>query len=270
MITPEQFEQACISLKDYFGVVGMFGGCPPLSPYFPELCEILRRHIPWKQRGLWANNLRGHGAVCRETFNPSVSNLNVHLDRDAYDEMKRDWQECKPVGLTEDSRHAPSHGSMMDLDRLPSADKTEAVENNEANRWKLIGNCMVNQRWSAMIAVVRGNLRGYFCEIAAAQAMLKERDESWPDLGHEVRPGWWNKPMAAFEDQARWHCHRCMVPVEGYGDLAIGGTTEQTTNEYADIYRPKVKGREVQVVTDLVQIGGTAGKFTDYIQNVKK
>src|SRR5215831_7074969 len=64
----EHFEQACDSLKDYFGVVGIFGGNPCMHPRFGEICEILRVKIPYKQRGLWTNNLRGNGAHARMTF----------------------------------------------------------------------------------------------------------------------------------------------------------------------------------------------------------
>lgn len=45
-MTPEQFEQACISLKNYFGTVGVFGGNPALSPHFEEYCQIIQKHIP--------------------------------------------------------------------------------------------------------------------------------------------------------------------------------------------------------------------------------
>src|SRR5688572_8645375 len=66
-ITPAQFEQAVLSLKGYFGVVGMFGGCPTLHPQFEELCDILAKHVPFDQRGLWANAPMGKGAICRRT-----------------------------------------------------------------------------------------------------------------------------------------------------------------------------------------------------------
>jgi len=56
-------------------------------------------------------------------------------------------------------------------------------------RWGLIGNCDINQYWSAIICVFRGELRGYFCEIAGAQAILHENEPSYPDLGASVVPG---------------------------------------------------------------------------------
>ena len=83
MIDPEHFEEALLSVEGYFGVVGVFGGNPAMHPKFDVLCEMLRKHVPFEQRGLWCNHPRGKGDVMRRTFNPKVSNLNVHLDREA-------------------------------------------------------------------------------------------------------------------------------------------------------------------------------------------
>ena len=84
------------------------------------------------------------------------------VDREAYDEFRRDWPEARPFGLDKDSRHSPVY-----------LDMTELVP-DEAERNRLISGCDINQHWSAMIGVFRGQLRGYFCEIAGAQAMLKQ------------------------------------------------------------------------------------------------
>lgn len=254
MITPEQFEQACISLKDYFGVCGMFGGNPCSHPKFGELCEIMREHVPFARRGLWSNNLLGKGAIARATFNPSVSNLNVHKDQAAYDEFRRDWPQAQPFGLHEDSRHSPPFVALQDV--IP----------DEAERWRLIGQCDVNQFWSAMICVFRGELRGYFCELAGAQAMLHQHEPDYPDLGLPVVPGWWNQGMEAFDAQVRWHCHACGVPLRSFGELAIDGTVEQVSATHAAIYKPKRKGREVQLVQIESELRrAPESRATDYV-----
>lgn len=287
MMTPEQFEEVCKAVKGYFGVVGVFGGNPCLSPHFADICKIMRGQIPWEQRGLWSNHPRGKGSHCRVTFNPRYSNLNVHLVRDAYDEFSRDWPECVPFlkGLDPDwpeaksitnrdersrrvgdARHSPPWVAMQDVDVLPDGNGG-TMENTEENRWKLIAGCDVNQLWSSLFGVFRGELRFWFCELAAAQAMLHQNDPNWPDTGLPVTPGVWNQPMSAFEHQARFHCHRCGIPLRGYGELAIGGTTEQVSESHADIYKPKSKGREVQLVTLQSQLGKPLERATDYIQN---
>ena len=257
MMTPEQFRTACRSLKEYFGVVGMFGGNPAVHPQFEELCSIMREEIPFEQCGLWSNKLFGKGAVARQTFNPQFSNLNVHLDREAYEEIRRDWPEAHPKGQDSDSRHSPPFVAMQD------------VIESEEERWRLIAQCDVNQFWSAMICVFRGELRGFFCELAGAQAMLHQHEPDYPDLGHPVVPGWWDRPIAAFDSQIRFHCHACGMPLRGAGDLAIGGTVERVSRTHLSVYTPKVKSRDVQVIADRRELGAVP-RATDYLENSKK
>lgn len=263
MITLEQFDQACASLKGYFGVVGMFGGNPAIHPRFEELCEIMASHIPWEQRGLWCNNLLGKGATARKTFNPAYSNINVHQDRTAFEEFQRDWPEVVVHGITKrgiegDSRHSPVYVAMKDV--IP----------DEAERWELISNCDINQTWSAMICVFRDELRAFFCEIAGAQAMLHQNESDYPDTGLKVTEGWWRKGMESFKEQVRKHCHECGVPLRGYGALANHGPVEQVSQTHAAIYHPK-KEREVQIVTSREQLAeGSLPKMTDYLGNANR
>ena len=257
-ISTAEFEQACLSLKDYFGVVGVFGGNPCMHPKFDVLCEILRKHIPAEQRGLWSNKFFGHGAVCRETFNPAVSNLNCHLDHEAYLEMCRDWPEAKPYikGMDSDSRHSPPFVAMKD------------VVADESKRWDMIANCDVNQHWSALVGVVPGKgLRAFFCELAYAQAALHADDPEWPDTGMPVEPGWWKRPMQDFAEQVRWHCHRCGVPLRRFGQLAVSGQHEEVSETHKDIYKPKDKNRRVELITVDAPSTPVLRRMTDYIEN---
>ncbi len=272
MMTVEQFEQACLTLKDYFGVVGIFGGNPTLHPKFDEICKVMKGIIPWERRGLWSNNLNGKGAICQTTFNPNHSNLNVHMVRAAYDEMYNTWPEARHVlkgldpswpearGRAEhivgDSRHSSPYVAMKDI--IP----------DEQERLDLIGKCDVNQNWSAMIGVFRGELRAWFCEVAGAQSMLHQNNPEYPDTGVPVVAGWWKRPMQDFAGQVHKHCHECGIPLRSYGQLAIGGTHEQVSQTHANIYQPKKPDRLVELVVsrDQLQIGALP-KATDYIQN---
>jgi hypothetical protein len=257
MITVPEFEQAVLSLKDYFGVVGLFGGNCTLHKQFPELCAILRKHIPFERRGLWSNKLHGHGALCRETFNPDHSNLNVHLDQEAWDEFWRDWPEArhKLKGMDKDSLHSPPFVAMQDVG-IP-----------EDKRWELISRCSVNQTWSAICCPIPGKgLRGFFCEIAGAQAMLHAHDPNWPDLGVKIEPGWWKKSMQDFAGQVRHYCHRCGVPMNRAGEKAIEGEVEEVSQTHADIYKPKVRDRRVRLVTvDNLDSRGQTSRAIDYL-----
>lgn len=255
-ITPDQFETACKSLAGYFGVVGIFGGNPCTHPEFETLCEILAAHFPFEQRGLWSNNLLGKGVIARRTFNPDVSNLNVHLDQAAFDEFRSTWPESKPFGLDSDSRHAPPFVALQDVVADP------------AEQWDLIGHCDINRRWSAMISVFRGELRGYFCEIAGSQAMLHQHEPDYPDLGVDVIPGWWQRPMADFAGQVRFHCRACGIPLNAKGPLAQDETgTEQVSQTHVDAFHPKRPGRLVQLVTSREQLAGQLEHVTDYVKN---
>lgn len=260
MITVQQFYEACHSLRGYFGIVGIFGGNPAMHPQFEEICSIAREFFPQRQLGLWCNHPKGKGAAMRRTFNPAASNLNVHMDREAYDEFRRDWPECHPFGLDKDSRHSPVYVSMTDVG-VP-----------EPERWGLISNCDINQHWSAMIGVFRGQLRGYFCEIAGAMSMLHQHEPGYPDVGLPVTPGWWQRPMTDFKDQVRLCCHDCGVPLRGRGELAVTNPegTEQVSATHHAVFKPKKPGRHVELVTLRTQLGATVAKTTDYLGNVSR
>ena len=258
MISVDQFATACDSLKDYYGVIGVFGGNPCLHPQFDELCKVMREKIPFEQRGLWSNNLIGHGSTARITFNPAVSNLNVHEDQKALHEIMESWPEAAPYvkGYKSDSRHSPPFVAMKDV--VP----------DEADRWKLIAECDINKYWSAMVCVFRGQLRAYFCEIAGAQAMLHQHETDYPDLGRLVTSRWWDQPMGVFDEQAKFHCHSCGVPLKGFGGLANSvDVKEQVSKTHESIYKLKIPERGLEVVESLGQLEPRLKKVTDYIEN---
>lgn len=309
VITLDQFQQAVLSLmpqtgERYFGVVGVFGGNPAMHPQFAELCYIVRKHVPWEQAGIWCNNPMTVENARRmaQTFNPAVSNLNVHLDQKAFNLFKDGWPSCNPVGLHQDSRHSPPFVAMKDI-----------IE-DEGKRWELISDCDINKHWSAMIGVFRGQLRAWFCEVAGAQAMLHQDDPDYPDTGiaptgtyvkddsahsgwlHylEEIPGikpvegavrWWQLPMRSFAHQVRKHCHECGIPLRGHGELAQARDTdladmdggiiqdsgrEQTSATHQGIYKPKRTGRRVELVTVPAQLGDPLGNVVRYLQNADK
>lgn len=281
-MTPDQFRLACKSLKGYFGVVGVFGGNPAVSPHFADYCRIMKEEIPYEQRGLWCNNpiTVDKAKLMDGTFNPSVSNLNVHMDRKAYDLFKQGWPGSMPFGLDKDSRHSPPWVAMKDVDSLPVFDKQHHLiahmENTEENRLGLIADCDINQKWSAGIGVFRGELRAWFCEIAMAQAIHHQHEEDYPDTGVIINlksaTPWWQLPMESFVYQVRKHCHECSVPLRGHGELAMGDEgKEQTSEAHAAVYRPKKTGRAVELVTTLDQLNcGKIDKSTNYLANSSK
>lgn len=266
IMTLENFERACESLRDYYGVIGIFGGNPTTHPKFTEICRILERIIPFEQRGLWSNNLRGYGNLCREIFNPAVSNLNVHTSKEAYEEFKRDWPEANLIGI-HDSRHSPPYVAMRDM---------EDMDWREVH--KLIEGCDINQLWSAMICQFRGELRAFFCELAGAQSMLHEHEPDYPDTGLSVKnylneetgkiKQWWQLPINEFENQIYKHCWDCGIPLRGQGDLAVNGNVEYVSKTHLPIYKlKKSAGKKIKLVTKRSELNGQVTRATDYIQN---
>lgn len=252
-ITLENFEKACQSLHGYFGLIGIFGGNPALHPQFQEITDILRKHFPKSKCGIWCNNPHGKAAIMRDVFNPAMSNLNCHLNIEAYEEFKRDWPESRPFGLDKDSRHSPVHGSLTKM--VP----------DEEERWRLISQCDVNQHWSAMICQFRGELRAFFCEIAGSQAILNQHNPLYPDTGMLVEPGWWQRPMQDFAEQVRFHCHRCLVPLRGHGALAQQEQHTIITSDY-DHLRVKGSRHELQLIDGQFDIHSeTSRRVIDYL-----
>lgn len=264
MMTVEQFDEACASLEGFPGVIGCFGGNCALHPQFDELCRIMRARFPREQRGLWCNNLNGKGAVARATFDVAHSNLNCHLNSDAYDEFCRDWPESIPYlkGQAQDSVHSSPWVAMRD------------VVADEEERWRLIGECDVNRWWSAALGVFRGKLRAYFCEIAYSQAALHADNPDWcgtksplPDTGLVPFPGWWRLPMEAFREQVETHCHACGIPLRRPGQFAIGGDHEEFSETHRYIARPKTRGRPVQMIESIGTVERPDRPATDYLPN---
>jgi hypothetical protein len=270
----DMFERAVKSLKGYTGVVGVFGGNPALHPLFEDLCDVLIRHVPREQRGLWCNHPihPAKARKMRETFDPAVSNLNCHLDESAYRMFKEDWPECSPFGMDKDSRHSPVFVAMRDIGLT------------EEQRWDLISRCDINQHWSAMLGMFRGELRAWFCEVAGAQSILHQDEPDYPDTGSPIVPNpvtpWWQRDMWVFAPQVRKHCHECGVPLRGEGVLAqAGGRTvdytgldpfpphEQYSETHASVFRPKRKHRRVELVTVPEQLGHhPRDLFTSYVE----
>lgn len=301
-MTPDQFELACKSLQGYKYVVGVFGGNPAISPYFADYCEIIKQHFPFEQRGIWCNHPLGKAHLMRGVFNPAVSNLNVHLDREAYNQFRKDWPESMPFGLNVDSRHSPCYVAMKDvlkkvcpecngkgeratyyddgnLQFLGKCEECNGQGNiyDESTAYDLISRCDINQRWSSMIGVFRGQLRAWFCEIAGAQAIYHQDDPNYPDTGldpiehQQLGRQWWQSPMTFFAHQVRQHCHNCSVPLRGYGSLAQSEDgVEQVSETHAPGYLPKKKDRRVQLVTVMDELKSKNLRVTEYLQGATK
>ncbi len=122
-----------------------------------------------------------------------------------------------------------------------------------------------------MICVFRGELRGFFCELAGSQAMLHQYD-AHPDLGIPIEEGWWKKPIESFQKQICYYCHRCGIPLRGKGELAQSTSNEskeQVSLTHFPQYKLKKPDRLVQLVTSLEQVNpDSVQHVTQYLRNV--
>jgi organic radical activating enzyme len=202
-MTPDNFRLALRSLKDYYGIIAMIGGNPCMHKDFAELCAIFVEEIPNKlQRGLWTNNYFKHEQLVRETF--GTFNLNAHGEVRAVDNLKRLADYAQDNGAIAwnyagHSDHAPILTAMRDL-------------YSESDMWDRITQCDINREWSASITQNNGELRAYFCEVAAAFDLARGTDN-----GHKVEPGWWRKNITEFSDQIKHFCPGCGVPAKQQG-----------------------------------------------------
>lgn len=207
------FREAVASLYDWPGIVAVFGGNPCVHPRFPELCGILSDLIPPERRGLWTNNLRGHGEIAQKTFGRGRLNLNAHADPSAASEMDR-WF---PGRVKRHSDHRPSRHSPVLMDR-----RDLGITDSE---WVILReSCDINTHWSAAVMERDGEPYAYFCEVAGAIDGVTGRNH-----GLRVYPGWWRENMDVFKHQVSGCCDAgCGVPLRRRGHMDRDNTYDLT------------------------------------------
>jgi hypothetical protein len=248
-MTRDNFTRAVTSLQDYHGVIGIFGGNPCLHPQFEELSRLFAELIPDKRRrGLWSNNIMGHGQVIREVY--GYFNLNVHRSVAAADEVRRDLPGVAIWGEDREAWHSPVLVAIKDM-----VGKEGGPANDKA-MWDAIRGCDINLRWSGAITQhPNGNLRAYFCEIAAGFEHMYPHE----DTGLEVTPGWWRRPIEDYDAQIRRWCPSCGVPLrmKGHPDLEF-------TDDVSETHAGRIKPNRQHVVHVTVN-GEKTHEATDYV-----
>jgi hypothetical protein len=187
----DMFKNAVDSMADFPKMVGVMGGEPLLHPSFEKLCNYIHSKFPPEQLGLWTSFPKGkehYREVIVETFG------NIFLNDHTRDDVL----------------HAPVLVS-----------SNEFCENAPFGQWYLIDKCWVQNTWSASI----NPKGGFFCEVAAALALLFDINAGW-----EVKPHWWEKSPIDFVEQMRTLCTLCgcAMPIarrastEGIDDISPG------------------------------------------------
>lgn len=253
-MSTEVFYEAVHSLQDWPGIVAMFGGNPCVHPKFEELCRIMEDLIPEQnRRGLWTNNLNGHGEIVRAVFWPDgVFNLNVHTDRRAEEDMRQWLPGINVLGVGRPSWHSGILLNPKDLGVVGD----EWVEKRER--------CEINQHWSAAVVERNGRAKAYFCEVASALDGVRGLDHGVP-----VTPGWWRWRMDRFWPQVAGCCDAgCGVPLATKGHLDADRTYDHTESFDEAVARLRASRR-----LKLVRHGAmpeTTDEVTDYQQQRTK
>lgn len=244
------FRLAVESLIEWPGVIGIFGGNPCNHPKFPEICEILCEVVPdQRRRGLWSNDLLGHGEIAKKTFFPDGRfNLNAHAIKGAAAGI----MEHLPGKIIQNSMYQQAeHAAILTNYRDLGITPAEWATRREG--------CDINQKWSAAI-VERDHLPyAYFCEVAAALDGVRGLNSGIPAV-----TGWWRRSIETegFQNQIRTCCDAgCGVPLKfkGHQDNA---ETYDITPSWAEIL-PQQKQVTVECHTT---IPGTVKETTDYMK----
>lgn len=207
---PDYYEKAIMTLRDFDGVIGMIGGEPTLHPHFEELCGILKRHVPDREkRGLWSNmggKYQQHYDLIQDTF--GYFNLNDHSSN--------------PI------THTPILVASEDLMRDRRMTEQEWREYTDK--------CWVQMTWSATITP-KG---AYFCEVAGMLDYLFEGSIGW---SIDENPLWTHKNISEYASQREWACRKCgcQVPLRPRRCTeCIDDVTESNLERLRAIASPKI------------------------------
>ncbi|HEY1190583.1 MAG TPA: hypothetical protein VGE74_23320 [Gemmata sp.] len=253
-MTPAQFERAVLACRDWVlrenGVLAIFGGNPCVAKDFPEYAGILARHLPEPNRGLWTNNINGHGEVIRRHFGPaSRFNFVAHGCAAAAAEMRREVPWAHVYGADKRSRHA----SVM----VAAGDFVE----DDTELWRLVDRCTYDIKWSAVVMQEVPDwqtLGGYSCEIAGAHARANGKA-----LGVPVEPGWLDKLEDDFRHQYDYACRRCggCLNLNGIDDAENADQYSRTNTGLVEL--TVARSRRLQRV---VSLPDRATDPTDYLR----
>lgn len=195
VMTPEQFEQCVQSVKNFpkesmpcpqgrRKVVGIFGGEPLLTPYFPDYVDILCKAIPdARNRGLWTS-----------------------LDWRIFESKK--WGAAKPwviklLGGEPGVKHLGyinwnMHEEAQQCGHQPSLVAINDVIKDEKHRWELINDCWVQREWSPAYALNAHNQpKFYFCELASSFDRVYDLG-----TGLDLTPDVWKHTLTMAPDAA--------------------------------------------------------------------
>lgn len=190
MLSEDEFKLAVDSMEKFPKMTGFMGGEPLLHPKFEEFCAYAKSKLPKEKLGLWTCLPKGF-----EHYATTICDTFGH------------------IFINDHTRNDIFHGPV-----LVAADE---IFDDKNEMFYAIDHCWLQNSWSASI-----NQKGaFFCEIAAAMAVLFDMDGGWP-----VEPGWWWRTPKDFREQIEKYCPMCgcAIPLkrrsstEGIDDISPG------------------------------------------------
>ena len=237
------FEQAVIACKDWIlrenGTLALFGGNACLWKNFDQGCEILAKHIPARNRGLWTNNIFQKGELIRKTFTKeSMFNLVAHGKPAAYDQMKKEI----PYAAVHSRDKGTSHASIFVAPQ-------DFISDEEI--WKRQEKCTYDIEWSAIVMLEAPDyttLGGYSCEIAGTHARVNGKA-----LGVPIVNGWLDGELDKFRHQYEYACPKCsgLLNLDGVPDLGEGGRDQFSKSNAHIVPLTISKKRPIEIVDSI-------------------
>jgi len=230
-MTMPEFRAAVDGLDGYRGMVGMMGGEPTIHPHFREMTEYLAYRRPDPPPPSTAYAPIDDMAEYRRLFLADLGyrkGLFTGLGP-GYERHYEIIQQTYRYQCINDHAHPSRHIALL-MDR-----REIGVPDDE---WlQLRDACWVQNKWSASITP-KG---AYFCEVAAARAMLFGGPDGWP-----VEPGWWRRTPEHFGSQLDLceGCSACLpVPT-----MATDAETDHATPEQAERLRSMGSRKKLCIV----------------------
>jgi len=199
----EKFKEAIDSFEGFKKMVGFQGGEPILHPEFEKFCDYAASKFPKEQLGLWTTLPKGYEhyrEVIVRTFGHIF--INDHTRDDIY-----------------------HHPALVAID--------EVIKDKD-DMWYYIDHCWAQESWSASI-----NPKGaYFCEMAAAFAMLYDGPDGW-----EVEHGWWKRTRKDYREQMEQFCPKCGMACPLRRRLSI-----EKIDDISSYHLEKLKGKSRKIM----------------------
>lgn len=234
-------------------VLGIFGGEPLMSPYFPDYVNIACERIPEvHHRGLWTSfDWKSYSHPRYGAARPLVEKL---LSRKPSGDVYQ--ATCGNRGFLNWNMHLPE----QKCQHQPVLVSISDVVRDEKHKWELIQDCWVQREWSGAYALdANDEPKFYFCEVASSFDRVMGLG-----IGLPLRPGVWADeikfevdaetgvpyPVGTYAEQIKKCCTRCGAALPMQGRLDREWRDDISTSNLVEL---RLKGSPMVLRGDFVE-----------------